>query len=229
MMPTVVFASPKGGAGKSTSAVILATELALSGTNVTIIDADPNRPVARWSRLPGRPKSLTVIEDVTERSIIETIDREASRVSFVIVDLEGTASRMIPYSMSRADLVIIPSRGSTLDAVEAVAAIREVREQEAAFRIKIPSAILITNTSPAIKPRTLASIVAEFKSNGVPVLKTQLHDREAFRAIFSFGGTLSGLDGANVRNIEAAVKNAREFASEVVAMLRAKRAGEQAA
>jgi chromosome partitioning protein len=61
------------------------------------------------------------------------------------------------------------------------------------------------------------------------VLKTQLHDREAFRAIFSFGGTVSGLDGANVRNIEAAVKNAREFASEVVAMLRAKRAGEQAA
>ncbi len=228
-MPTVVFASPKGGVGKSTSAVILATELALSGASVTIIDADPNRPVARWSRLPGCPKSLTVIEDVTERSIIEMIDREASRVSFVIVDLEGTASRMIPYSMSRADLVIIPSRGSTLDAVEAVAAIREVREQEAAFRIKIPSSILITNTSPAIKPRTLSSIVAEFRSNGVPVLKTQLHDREAFRAIFSFGGTVSGLDGANVRNIEAAVKNAREFASEVLAILRAKRAGEQAA
>ena len=27
-MPTIVFASPKGGAGKSTSAVVLATELA---------------------------------------------------------------------------------------------------------------------------------------------------------------------------------------------------------
>ena len=52
-MPTIVFASPKGGAGKSTSAVVLATELALSGANVTVIDADPNRPGARWGRLCG--------------------------------------------------------------------------------------------------------------------------------------------------------------------------------
>lgn len=45
-MPTIVFASPKGGAGKSTSAVILATELARGGAGVTILDADPNRPVS---------------------------------------------------------------------------------------------------------------------------------------------------------------------------------------
>jgi chromosome partitioning protein len=107
---------------------VLATELALSGANVTVIDADPNRPGARWGRLPGRPENLTVIEDVTERSIIATIDREAALVSFVVVDLEGTASRMRPYAMSQADLVIIPSRGSTLDAVEAVETVETIRE-----------------------------------------------------------------------------------------------------
>lgn len=54
-MPTISFASSKGGAGasskggagKSTSAVLLATELAVRGTTVTIIDADPNQPVTR--------------------------------------------------------------------------------------------------------------------------------------------------------------------------------------
>lgn len=56
-MPTIVFASPKGGAGKSTSAVVLAAELARSGTNVVVIDADPNRPVSKWARLAGRPAS----------------------------------------------------------------------------------------------------------------------------------------------------------------------------
>jgi Mrp family chromosome partitioning ATPase len=45
-MPVIVFASPKGGVGKSTSAVLLATELAQSGAAVTVIDADPNRPVS---------------------------------------------------------------------------------------------------------------------------------------------------------------------------------------
>ena len=219
-MPTIVFASPKGGAGKSTSAVLLATELAAGGASVTIIDADPNRPVARWGRLPGRPENLRVVDDVTERMIIRVIDEEATKVAFVIVDLEGTASRMIPYAMSRADLVIIPTRGSVLDAVEAVSAVREVRQQEEAFRIKIPAAVLFTCTSAAIRPRTLSSIEAEFAENGVPVLRTRLHDREAFRALFSFGGTLSNLEASAVRNIPAAVENAQSFAREVVELLR---------
>jgi chromosome partitioning protein len=224
-MPTIVFASPKGGAGKSTSAVLLATELALNGATVTIIDADPNRPVSRWGRLPGKPDNLAVRDDVSEKTIVRTIEEESTRAAFVIVDLEGTASRMIPYAMSRADLVVIPTRGSTLDAVEAVSAIREVRQQEEAFRIHIPAVILFTCTSAAIKPRTLAAIETEFKANGVPVLKTRLHDRDAYRAIFSFGGTAAALDPKNVRNIEAAVKNAQEFAQEIVALLRANRSG----
>jgi len=227
-MPTVVFASPKGGAGKSTSAVLLGTQLAASGAEVTIIDADPNRPVARWSKLPGKPDSLTVIADVTEKTVIRVIDEEAARVAFVIVDLEGTASRMIPYAMSRADLVIIPTRGSVLDAVEAVSAIREVRQQEEAFRRRIPAAVLFTCTSAAIRPRTLGSIAGEFAANGVPVLKTRLHDREAFRALFSFGGTLASLDKSSVRNIPAALANAQALAEEVVSVLRSNRAGQAA-
>ena len=166
-----------------------------------------------------------MIADVTEKTVIRTIDEEASRVAFVIVDLEGTASRMIPYAMSRADLVIIPTRGSVLDAVEAVSAIREVRQQEEAFRRKIPTAILFTCTSAAIRPRTLASIEAEFVQNGVPVLKTRLHDREAFRALFSYGGTLASLDASNVGNIPAAILNAQSFAQEVVTVLRSNREG----
>ncbi len=222
-MPTIVFATPKGGSGKSTSAVVLATELASSGAEVTIIDADPNRPVARWAKLPGCPESLTVIDDVGERTIVRTIEEQAARTTFVIVDLEGTASRMIPYAMSRADLVLIPTRGSVLDAVEAVAAIREVKQQEEAFRIRIPAAVLFTCTSAAIRPRTLSSIESEFAANGVLVLKTRLHERDAFRALFSFGGTLAGLDPASVRNIPAAIGNAQAFAQEVIALLRANR------
>ncbi len=57
-MPTIVFASPKGGAGKSTAAVLLATELALKGAAVTIIDADPNKPVSEWATREGRPEPV---------------------------------------------------------------------------------------------------------------------------------------------------------------------------
>ena len=112
-MPTIVFASSKGGAGKSTSAVLLATELAERDATVTVIDADPNRPLSKWAKHPGKPETLTVLNDVSEDTIIGTIEKAAGEAAFVIVDLEGTASLMVGLAMSRADLVIIPTQGSS--------------------------------------------------------------------------------------------------------------------
>lgn len=219
-MPTIVFASPKGGAGKSTSAVLLATELAERGATVTIIDADPNKPVSLWAKRPGKPESLSVVADVTEDSIIDVIEAAATESTFVIVDLEGTASMMVGYAISRADLTIIPTQGSQLDATEAVKAIKLVRRQEKAFKRTIPIAVLFTRTSAAIRPRSLQSIEAELAENEIPMFGTQIHERDAYRAIFSFGGTLSKLDPSQVSNIKAAASNARTFAAEVVALLK---------
>lgn len=219
-MPTIVFASPKGGAGKSTSAVVLASELALRGAEVTLIDADPNRPVSRWAARPGCPPTLTVLADVTESSIIDEIEAAAARVPFVIVDLEGTASMTVAYAISRADLVIVPTQGSQLDAAEAVKAIRLIRQQERAFGRRIPYAVLLTRTSSAIRPRILQHIREELARNEVPVLDSQMHEREAFRAIFSFGGVLQGLGSDQVSGVEGAIKNAQAVTAEVVSLLK---------
>lgn len=219
-MPTIVFASPKGGAGKSTSAVVLATELAQRGAAITVLDADPNHPLSQWARRPGCPKTLAVIGDISETTIIDAIEDAAARTAFVVVDLEGTASMTVAYAVSRADLVVIPVQGSQLDAAEAAKAIRLIRQQEKAFARRIPYAVLFTRTSAAIRPRTFQHIRNEFLDHAVPVFQTQMHERDAFRAIFSFGGTLGSLDPGQVRNVEAAVANARAFAAEVIAKLR---------
>jgi chromosome partitioning protein len=219
-MPTIVFASPKGGAGKSTSAVVLATELAQRGAAVTVIDADPNHPVSQWAKRPGCPQTLTVIGAVSEETIIDTIEDASAKTVFVVVDLEGTASMTVAYAISRADLVIIPVQGSQLDAAEAAKAIRLIRQQEKAFAREIPYAVLFTRTSTAIKPRTFQHIRSEFSDHGVPAFQTQMHERDAFRAIFSFGGTLESLDSTQVSNVAAAVGNARAFAAEVITKLR---------
>lgn len=222
-MGVIAFASPKGGVGKSTSAVLLACELAEAGRSVTIIDADPNRPVARWAKRPGKPTNLVVLENVTEETIIKTIDRVRAGSDFVVVDLEGTASLMVAYAISRASLVVIPTQGSMLDAAEAVKAIRLVKRQEEAFKLSIPCAVLFTRTNAAIRPRSLTSIEAEFVENGVSVFDVRLHEREAFRAVFSFGGTLATLDPANVSNLKAARANAKAFAEAAVGMMRIER------
>src|SRR5271155_3778667 len=173
-MPVIVYASPKGGAGKSTSAVVLAAQFALKGATVSVIDADPNRPVSQWARRPGRPENMTVLADISEASIIETIEQAARRTTFVVVDLEGTASMTVAYAISRADLVIVPTQGSQLDAFEAAKAVKLIRQQEKAFGRNIPYALLFTRTNAAIRPRTLQHIRDEFKHHNVPSLRTQV-------------------------------------------------------
>ncbi len=218
-MPTIVFASSKGGAGKSTSAHLLATTLAERGAAVTVIDADPNRPLAKWGKRAGKPDNLTVIEQTEEASIMQTIDAAAKVTPFVVVDLEGTASRMATFAISRADLVVIPCKGSQLDAVEAVAAVRLVADCEALARRPIPCAVLITQTSPAIQTKTLTAIEDQLTGRGVKLFGTRMHERDAFRAVFSFGGTLRTLTNAQARNIAAAITNADAFTAEVVRMM----------
>lgn len=217
-MPTIAFASSKGGAGKSTSALLLATELAGRGGSVTLIDADPNQPISQWSRLPGSPPKLAVLA-VTEDTLLDAVDAAVLKAQFVIVDLEGTANLMVAQAMSRADLVIIPIKGSKLDAVEAIKVIRFLKQQERAYKKAIPYSVLFTQTNPAVRPRTLTSIESDLLRQGVPIFGTPLHDRDAFRAIFSFGGPLSGLNPAAVGGVPAALNNARQFVAEAVSIL----------
>lgn len=219
-MPVIVFSSPKGGCGKTTAATLLATELAERGAGVTVIDADPNRNVADWAKLPGAPAGLTVLANVTDETIIDDIEAAATNSAFVIVDLEGTANLLVGLAISAADFVVIPVQGSQLDAKQAGRQIRLIRQQERAVGRPIPFAVLFTRTSPAIMPRTQRHIEGRFAESEIPVLNTRLCDREAYRAMFSYGGTLSALDGKNVSNLTLAIRNAREFVGEVIECLR---------
>jgi hypothetical protein len=143
-----------------------------------------------------------------------------SPTTFVIIDLEGTASMMVGQAMSRADFVIIPMKGSELDAIEAVKVIKFISRQATAYRRSIPYSVLFTQTNPAVRPRTLRSLEQDMLQQGIPLFGTALNERDAFRAIFSFGGTLSGLDPNAVSNVQAALNNARQFTAETIDMLK---------
>ena len=220
-MPTIPFVSPKGGVGKTTSALVLATTLA-AHYDVTIIDADPNQPIKAWASAGNAPPRLTVVSDVDEDTIIERIEEAAAKTTFVIVDLEGTASKIVIYAITAADFVVIPTQGSQLDANEASKAIRAVLQSQKIKKTPIPYAVLLTRTSasPLIRARGLAHIQNGLIDAGIPVLRSELNERDAFKAVFSFRQTLDGLDAAEVPNLDKARLNVWELLHEVVARLK---------
>lgn len=219
-MPVIAFANPKGGAGKTTSALLLASELAGRGATIAILDADPEKWISQWGALPGRPENVSIISDVTEDSIVDQIETAAAEAQFVVIDLEGTASLMVANAIGMSDLVIIPTQGSSMDAKGAAKTIRLIRNQARMARRDIPHAVLLTRTSAAVASRAIRNVRHQLDQAGIPVFETSIVERAAYRDILDYGGLLADLDRIQVSNVEKAVNNARAFAGEVVARLK---------
>ena len=217
-MPVIVTASSKGGAGKSTLTLVLAQALDAMGASVTIIDADPNRPLVRW-RTGKSLSSIDVVGDVTESNIIRLIREHRAHRQFVLVDLEGTANRLVSRAITQADLVLIPLQASALDSNEAGRAVGLIREEEEALAGRIiPYRVIMTRTNPLITTKIEAGIYQALGDAQISLMKTRLHERQAYKAIFVRRVTLSELD-LSINGLEAAKENAERLASEVVDLI----------
>lgn len=213
-MQVIVFASSKGGVGKTTSALTLACVLTHHGASTTLIDADPNAPLALWSArfASGVPKALTV-KTAFRTDVADFIDGATD--PYVIVDLEGSRNDEVSVAIGRADLVLIPMKGNQLDADEAVNVIKVIRKQETIFRREIPFRVFLSQTSPVIMDKGMRDICAQMRDNSIPMLSTAFVERSAFKAPFRLGGTIYDLTEKEANNPGAAIENAELFAREV--------------
>jgi chromosome partitioning protein len=218
-MPVISIANPKGGSGKSTTALVLGTTLASHGARVAIIDCDPNQPLKAW-RTGMSGTTAVIVPDMSESKIIPVIDFERVERQFVIIDLEGTASRMVSRAIARSDLVLIPMAASALDAAQAARAVSLIHEEEQLMSRRIAHRVLFTRTSPQIPSKNQKLIMAELQRIRVPILKTHLNLRTAFMTMFTAKRTLRELDPSQVNGLDAAIKNADDLAAEIVAAIK---------
>ncbi|SMG62251.1 ParA protein_ [methanotrophic bacterial endosymbiont of Bathymodiolus sp.] len=223
-MPTIVFASSKGGAGKTTAAVVLAGELSRLGASknikVTLIDADPNQHSAEWALKDGCPENIA-LKSSNEETLLDDIEQAQEQSGFVVVDLEGTANISVTHAVHCADMVILPCQGSHYDAKEVVKTIELIKSQSKIAKRNIQFSILMARTNPAIQTRGLKDILSQFDQAGFDLFKCSLIEREAFRAIISFGGIVNDLDKKQVSGTEKAAQNAFAYAGEVINKIKA--------
>lgn len=218
-MPVIVAANPKGGSGKSTTCIVLGTTLASQGASVRIIDADPQRTLARWAAGSSVFREIVVTPSVNE-DLTTLIDTLQSQFQFVFIDVQGTANQEMVSAMSRADLVLIPMQAKTADAEVATRAISLLRSQENLFKRSIPHAVVFIRTSPIIVTREEKEIRANIGAAGIPRFTQSLNERTAFSHIFAYKCSLGELNPKDTNGLEGAQKNAVEITAEMVQLLR---------
>lgn len=218
-MAIISLANAKGGAGKTTAALILATELARQGNRVVILDADPQRWITSWSEVTGKLDNLTVISEVTASSLPCHILEMTARTDHFVIDLAGARDALVTTALGLSDHVLIPVQGCAMDARGAAQILDLIRLLQEKANRTIAHSVVLTRVSAMVTTRALGAIKSLLQTRGVHVLETAIAERAAFRDIFDCGGNLYGMDPARVSNLDRAQENARALAREVLSML----------
>ena len=218
-MPVITFANAKGGAGKTTAALILATELASQGHRITILDADPQRWISHWHEISGRQRNIAVISEVSMASIQCHIRENRDTTDYFIVDLAGARDALVATAIGLSDHVMIPVQGCAMDAKGAAQILDLIKLMEETGRMKIAHSVVLTRVTSMVTTRALLTIKGLLSARGVNVVDTPIVERSAFREIFDCGGTLHTMDASRISNLDKARENAQAFAGEVRRLL----------
>jgi chromosome partitioning protein len=236
-MYVITFANPKGGSGKTTAAMLLAEQIAISGGRVAILDLDPNANIVAWSRSraeEGRGVPFTIHARPQADETVDFIDSMSDTIDYLIVDLEGSKDQIVTFALSRTDLCVIPLDGSPMEARQAAAAVRLVQSTAAMIRSKIAYTLLFTRTNAAFQSSDERDVRAEMEMNNINILPVRIAKRAPYTRIFrdsvllselhdmveaELAGKSASVTEKALHQVSGAVDNARDYAQAVIQVL----------
>jgi chromosome partitioning protein len=177
----------KGGSGKSTIAASLAVHWHLNGDRVVVVDADPQRTLARLGARGQGLGGVQIVEDDSE-DIPITVKDLARDHDWVVVDTAGFRNRTMIEALAAADFAVLPIKPSPLDfdaAADTVALIFEVNETAERAGQALPFALCLTQT-------TRDSVVARHMRGELAAAHYPLLDAELVNRVIYGEAALSG-------------------------------------
>ncbi|MBV7517544.1 ParA family protein [Ensifer sp. ENS12] len=218
-MAIVSLANAKGGAGKTTAALLLASELARRGDRVAVLDCDQLACMTDWFRHGRSDSNLSVISGVTTTTLSDHLRRLRGCVEHVVIDLSGAADVLVALAIGLSDLTLIPVQGCVMDARGATQVLELIRYIENNVHANINHAVLLTRVNAIVTTRAMRKVKLMLAECKIRLVDTPLVERTAFRELFEQGDTLYSLDAARVSNLAKAQANARAFADDVLRLV----------
>ena len=186
-MNVIVFASRKGGSGKSMLSAHVAA-LASKRASCLLIDADPQASLTLWHKLRG---SADLALKAGTRGIADIVKAAKRDHEWAFVDTPPNISAVVTEAIRAATLVIIPARLAVFD----LAAIKETIEL--ARRNRVPYAVVI-NAAPARRDNTEAPFVTESREVisrlDIPVWAGQITNRADYGYALGAGKGVTEFD-----------------------------------
>lgn len=190
-MPKVIsILNQKGGVGKTTIAVHLATALARKKFRVMLLDADPQGSALDWSAARKDPP-LFPVAGLPKSSIHKELPALAAHYDFVVIDGPPRVYDVARSAIMASDLVIIPVQPSPYD-VWAAKEIIDLLDEASIYKPALKKVFAINRkiANTAIG----RDVVEALKDYPLPVLKSALCQRVPFAESATQGLTVYELD-----------------------------------
>lgn len=186
----VALTGQKGGVGKSTLAICIASELLARRRKVLLVDADPQGTVRTWGEVAsdaGQPVPSIVAMGATMHRP-EQLPTVRNGYDDVVIDCPPRHGDIQRSALMVADLALLPCGPSSADAWALGASIDLVNEARA-LRPDLDVRILITRK----QGRTALGRSAreELAKSGIDLLKTEVGYRVAFAEALGAGQGVS--------------------------------------
>lgn len=190
-MPKVIaILNQKGGVGKTTLAVHLATAFARQKRAVLLIDADPQGSALDWAAARhGEP--LFPVVGLPKSSIHKELPGLTSNYEFVIIDGPPRVYDVARSAIMAADLVLIPVQPSPYD-VWAAKEIIDLLAEATVFKPSLQKALLINRK--IVNTAIGRDVVDALSKYPVPLLNSAVCQRVAFAESAAQGLTVYELD-----------------------------------
>lgn len=111
-MNVIVFASRKGGSGKSTLTAHIAAQAQKSSRPCLLIDADPQGSLTLWHGLRGTGEPVL---RSAQRGVSDILKAAKRDYDWVFIDTPPTISALVNDAIRSATLVVIPTRPTVFD------------------------------------------------------------------------------------------------------------------
>lgn len=200
MAKTIAFVSGKGGAGKTTAAIMVAGEYDANKKRTLMIDTDARQNLTEWwtvSEKKGNiPANMNVRAAVRSADINELLEQSAEKYDLIVIDTPGVDSQIRDIVLRNTDVVVTPvqpNRDEIRAAAEAAAWIADVSN---AVGREIPQLLLKTRISVTNRLseayRLIRPFVSNLQKNGynVSMLVQEMYERNCYRDVRSGYGTL---------------------------------------
>jgi chromosome partitioning protein len=200
MRQIITIATMKGGSGKSTIASCLAVHWHLSGRAPTIIDADPQRSIARLAARERALGGVPVVED-SSKDAWKTAQKLAAGGRPIIIDTPGFRSQATLACIGAADFLLLPVKASPLDIDRMLDTLNSLLDGAGGQRPTFRCVLSQTTRDSVIAKH----IRAELTEAGFPVLQSEMTNRVAYPEAALYGATpsLISWNGLAAREIAA--------------------------